>query len=230
MQHRILPGRGRGGRKRRMSSGSGRLVATASSKAGRNAVKPPMTRSMRRCGECASIPTVAADKSKTPISVQTPSRTPEPAPSNNTSRTTVTSSSSGRLTNSRFICGSRRNDTLSAELDGRPPRCKDARTPDQRLLRGEIMQPTDENVIERRRRANISAYKRWQQGEGIPIYNGSYVTDLHTLEVAPWARTGQKGAFVNLAYQEIDDGQLLEIAGGGQTTVQRHLFESLIYV
>jgi quercetin dioxygenase-like cupin family protein len=92
------------------------------------------------------------------------------------------------------------------------------------------MEPTDENVIERRRRRNISPYRRWQQEEEIPIYSGSYVEDLHTLEVAPWVRTGQQGAFVNLASQEIDDGQLSEIAPGGETRVQRHFFESLIYV
>ena len=40
------------------------------------------------------------------------------------------------------------------------------------------MQPTDENVIERRRRLNISAYRRWQQEEEIPVYSGSYVEDL----------------------------------------------------
>jgi quercetin dioxygenase-like cupin family protein len=92
------------------------------------------------------------------------------------------------------------------------------------------MEPTDENVIERRRRRNISPYRRWQQEEEIPIYSGSYVEDLHALEVAPWARTGQKGAFVNLAAQEIDDGQISEIASGEETRVQRHFFESLIYV
>ena len=93
-----------------------------------------------------------------------------------------------------------------------------------------MQQTTDENVLERRRRQNVSAYKRWQQGEGIPIYTGSYVNDLHSVVVAPWDRTGQKGAFVNLAAQEIDDGQVNEIAPGGQTKVQRHLYESLIYV
>ena len=73
-------------------------------------------------------------------------------------------------------------------------------------------------------------YQEWQGAEGIPSYTGSYVADLYTLEVAPWARTGQKGAFVNLAAQELDDGQLLEIAPGGQTEVLHHLYEALVYV
>ena len=73
-------------------------------------------------------------------------------------------------------------------------------------------------------------YRQWQAAEGIPSYTGSYVADLYTLEVAPWARTGQKGAFVNLAAQELDDGQLLEIAPGSETEVQHHLYEALVYV
>jgi hypothetical protein len=61
-----------------------------------------------------------------------------------------------------------------------------------------------------------SPYEAWQKSEGIPIYTGSYVTDLKALELAPWARVGQKGAFVNLAEQEEDDGRVIEIAPGGQ--------------
>jgi quercetin dioxygenase-like cupin family protein len=75
-----------------------------------------------------------------------------------------------------------------------------------------------------------TVYQQWQRGEEIPCYTGAHVADLYNLEVGPWARTGQKGAFVNLASQEIDDGQLLEIAPGGETTVQHHLYESMIYV
>lgn len=75
-----------------------------------------------------------------------------------------------------------------------------------------------------------SPYRRWQKGEGIPINRGAFVPDLHTLEVAPWPRMGQKGAFVNLADQEHDDAYVLEIAPGGQTEVQHHLFECAVYV
>jgi quercetin dioxygenase-like cupin family protein len=75
-----------------------------------------------------------------------------------------------------------------------------------------------------------SPYEAWQKSEGIPIYTGSYVTDLKALELAPWARVGQKGAFVNLAEQEEDDGRVIEIAPGGQTTVQHHLYEATVYV
>ena len=89
---------------------------------------------------------------------------------------------------------------------------------------------TEDAQLQGPRSRGPTYYQQWQAAEGIPSYTGSYVADLYSLEVAPWARTGQKGAFVNLAAQEIDDGQLLEIAPGGDTEVQHHLYESLIYV
>jgi hypothetical protein len=75
-----------------------------------------------------------------------------------------------------------------------------------------------------------SPYARWQGEEGIPVNRGSYVESLYELELAPWKRVGQKGAFVNLADQEQDDGWVIEIAPGGQTEVLHHLFEATIYV
>ncbi|HLK14887.1 MAG TPA: hypothetical protein VKT78_08785 [Fimbriimonadaceae bacterium] len=73
-------------------------------------------------------------------------------------------------------------------------------------------------------------YQRWQKAEGIPIHSGAYVTDLYHADVAPWARIGQKGAFVNLADQEIDDAWLIELAPGGDTNPLRHMFEATIVV
>jgi gentisate 1,2-dioxygenase len=79
-------------------------------------------------------------------------------------------------------------------------------------------------------RPRETPYQAWQKGEGIPIYRGSYVADLYGLELAPWARAGQQGAFINLAEQEHDDSYVLEIAPGEQTHVLHHLFEATIYV
>jgi quercetin dioxygenase-like cupin family protein len=75
-----------------------------------------------------------------------------------------------------------------------------------------------------------SAYKVWQQDEGIPVLGGTYVSSLYDAEVAPWSRLGQQGAFVNLADQEEDDGWIIEIAPGGQTEPVHHVFESTIFV
>jgi predicted metal-dependent enzyme (double-stranded beta helix superfamily) len=81
-----------------------------------------------------------------------------------------------------------------------------------------------------KRPSKESPYRLWEEAEGIPIYRGSAIPDLYTLEVALWPRLGQKGAFVNLADQEHDDAHLVELSPGGQTEVQRHIYESLIYV
>ena len=75
-----------------------------------------------------------------------------------------------------------------------------------------------------------TAYDRWQRSEGIPVCQGAYVADMYSLEVKPWARTGQQGAFINLAGQQHDDAYVLEIAPGAQTEVMHHLFEAAIYV
>jgi predicted metal-dependent enzyme (double-stranded beta helix superfamily) len=74
-----------------------------------------------------------------------------------------------------------------------------------------------------------SPYQAWQKGERLPVYKGAYVPDLYSLEVAPWARIGMKGAFVNLADQEMDDAWVMEIAPGNQTLIMHHLFESVVY-
>lgn len=76
----------------------------------------------------------------------------------------------------------------------------------------------------------LSTYERWQRAEGIRSYRGSYLRDLYGVELDPWPRFGQRGAFVNLAEQEKDDGYLLEIEPGGATKVQRHMYEAMVFV
>ena len=78
--------------------------------------------------------------------------------------------------------------------------------------------------------ARETAYTRWRKAEGVPFYTGSHVEDLRAAEVAPWPRLGQKGAIVNLAAQEHDDGWLVEIEPGGHTEPIHHLFEASYYV
>ena len=75
-----------------------------------------------------------------------------------------------------------------------------------------------------------SPYSIWQKNEGIPLYQGAYIENLYKLELGAWPRLGQPGAIINLADQEHDDGWLVEIAPGGQTTVQHHLFEATVFV
>src|SRR5438067_1529586 len=65
MQHSILPARGSGGRRRRTSSGSARLLATTRSRARPSASHPPMICSMRCRGERAPSPPVACIHGRT---------------------------------------------------------------------------------------------------------------------------------------------------------------------
>ena len=87
-----------------------------------------------------------------------------------------------------------------------------------------------EDITEALIRTHASPYRQWQESEGIPIYRGSYITDLAGLELAPWARAGQQGAFVNLADQEQDDGWVMEIAVTGSTDVLHHMCEAVVFV
>ncbi|HEY3115288.1 MAG TPA: ethanolamine ammonia lyase-activating protein [Chloroflexota bacterium] len=75
-----------------------------------------------------------------------------------------------------------------------------------------------------------SPFHEWQESQGLPIYRGSYVSDMYTLELKPWPRLGQPAAFVSLADQEEDSGIVFEIAPGKQTEPLRHLFETVLYV
>lgn len=44
----------------------------------------------------------------------------------------------------------------------------------------------------------LDAYEQWQEDEYIPVYRGSGVADLRTLELQDWNRRGAKGAIVDL--------------------------------
>lgn len=82
----------------------------------------------------------------------------------------------------------------------------------------------------RRSQNSVTAYQQWQKEEGLPVYRGSFVSDLYSLELGFWERVGQNAAFVNLAEQEQDDGWVIEIAPRGRTEVLHHAFEAMILV
>lgn len=73
-------------------------------------------------------------------------------------------------------------------------------------------------------------YEQWQRQEGIPIHKTFYVKKLSEVEVAPWARFGAKGAFVNLADCHITTAAILEIAPGQMTNPVKHMFETWCFV
>ena len=77
----------------------------------------------------------------------------------------------------------------------------------------------------------VEAYQSFIESEGIPIVTGFFVEDLNTLELAPWARVGGNGAYVNLdGNGGTNDAYVCEIPPGKSLNPERHMFEKLIYV
>ncbi len=77
----------------------------------------------------------------------------------------------------------------------------------------------------------LDAYEQWQEDEYIPVYRGTGVPDLRTLELQNWSRRGAKGAIVDLdGTGGLIDAHVVEIAAGGETSSFRHLYEEIIYV
>lgn len=73
-------------------------------------------------------------------------------------------------------------------------------------------------------------YQKWLREEGVPVHSGFAVEDLHTADLAPWPRFGQRGAVISLGDQELSDGWLIEIAPGSKTEPAHHLCEATVYV
>ena len=76
-----------------------------------------------------------------------------------------------------------------------------------------------------------TTYEKWIRDEGIPILEGFGVEDFRQVELAPWPRTGGKGAFVQLRGMEGFTGMYLgEIPPGGSLNPERHLYDEIIYI
>jgi len=77
----------------------------------------------------------------------------------------------------------------------------------------------------------IDAYEQWQQSEGVPTVSGFYIEDLNALELGPWKRKGGRGAIVNLeGTGGVNDMHVVEIAPGGASEPERHIYEEMVYV
>src|SRR5690349_10392257 len=74
-------------------------------------------------------------------------------------------------------------------------------------------------------------YTRWVKSEGLDIIDSTYVPNLHTVELRPWARRGGFGVFMNHeASRTSNDCYVCEIPAGKALAPQRQLFEEMIYV
>src|SRR5260221_9546021 len=70
-----------------------------------------------------------------------------------------------------------------------------------------------------------SAYRRFLQKEGIPVYEGGAI-DVNKVELKPWKRVGALGAYIFLeGTAGTVDAWVAEIPPGGQTNPERHIFE-----
>jgi mannose-6-phosphate isomerase-like protein (cupin superfamily) len=82
----------------------------------------------------------------------------------------------------------------------------------------------------RQDRVLVDPYLEWADGEGIPVIE-DFGVDLLTAETRPWDRAGCDGAIVNLKGRgNYCSTFLYDIAPGGSTTPQRHLYEDVFYV
>lgn len=73
-------------------------------------------------------------------------------------------------------------------------------------------------------------YRDFTAREGIPEYE-DFGFDLLALDLAPWARMGARGAFAHCHGRgDFADMYVCEIAPGGKTAPQRHLYEAIVYV
>ncbi len=76
-----------------------------------------------------------------------------------------------------------------------------------------------------------SPYERFMAQESVPVFRGVAIESLLALPVAPWARLGGHGAFVQLHGTEGRLGcQVVEIAGGTMLAPERHLYEEVMLV
>lgn len=76
-----------------------------------------------------------------------------------------------------------------------------------------------------------TSYELWMRQEGIPVVEGYGLENVETIARRPWARTGGKGAFIQLKGMEGFTGMYVgEIAPGAALNPERHLYEELIYI
>lgn len=88
-----------------------------------------------------------------------------------------------------------------------------------------------DEMVEKFKAENPSAYREWISQEGLSIIDGHYVPDLKTLELRPWKRRGGFGVYINHEASSYgNDCYVCEIPAGGKLEPQRQLFEETIYV
>lgn len=84
-------------------------------------------------------------------------------------------------------------------------------------------------VIEAIKKQNF--YKEWVYSQGLPVIEGYFVEDVHTLRLEPWEQNGGKGALINLiGTGESNDAYVCEIPPGKSLKAERHMYEEMIFI
>ena len=79
-------------------------------------------------------------------------------------------------------------------------------------------------------RIRVDSYQEWIQKEGVLVHE-DYAIDTFATETRPWARYGMKGAALHLKGRgDFTSMFLFEIAPGGSSTPQHHLYEAVTYI
>ena len=66
--------------------------------------------------------------------------------------------------------------------------------------------------------------------EGVPLYEGSALENLNTLELGEWERRGGKAAYTRLGEQETNSLQIVEIPPKGELKPEHHIYDAIMYV
>jgi len=74
-------------------------------------------------------------------------------------------------------------------------------------------------------------YDRFMESEGVPIYRAIGVHRVQDLPMAPWARLGGRGTYIQLYGTEgLWGTYVVEVPSGGALAIERHLFEKTVLV
>ena len=75
-----------------------------------------------------------------------------------------------------------------------------------------------------------SSYQDFVRQEGVPLYEGSSLADLGSLELGEWRRRGGRAAYTRLGDQENYNLQIVDIPPGGELAPEHHLYEAIMFV
>jgi oxalate decarboxylase/phosphoglucose isomerase-like protein (cupin superfamily) len=90
----------------------------------------------------------------------------------------------------------------------------------------------DSNLVNLRKgRRAKSAYERFISSEAVPVIGGFGIDSLYEIPMAPWARQGCDGAYLQFFGSDGALGMYAgKISAGGATLPERHLFEEMVYI